>query len=111
MPNPDHIDCLKTGCVWKTPAHCPDWDKMMQCLAIHTAAEHRVTTTATANTKLERLPRPSFDLHMSQAECLFTMSQWQAYISQSPVNEQVKVQQLKAACEGRLLHRVYDAGD
>ena len=105
MPNPDPIDCLKTGCVWKTPAHCPDWDKMMQCLAIHTAAEHGVTTTAPAvpaNTKLERLPRPSFDLDMSQAEWLFTLSQWQAYISQSTVSEQVKVQQLKAACEGRL---------
>ena len=48
---------------------------------------------------------------MSQAEWLFTLSQWQAYISQSPVSEQVKVQQLKAACEGRLLRRVYDAGD
>ena len=114
MPNPEPVDCLKTGCAWKTPAHCPDWDKMMQMLAIHTAAEHGVNTATPAvpaNTKLERLPRPSFDLDMSQAEWLFTLSQWQAYISQSPVSEQVKVQQLKAACEGRLLRRVYDAGD
>ena len=115
MVNPEPLDCLKTGCLWKTPAHCPDWDKMMQMLTIHTAAEHGVNTAPPAtphhNTKLERLPRPSFDLDMSQAEWLFTLSQWKAYISQSVVSEGVKVQQLKAACEGRLLRRVYDAGD
>ena len=118
MPDPAlpmPLDCLKTGCHWKTPAHCPDWDKMMQMLAIHAATEHGVTNAPPAapqaNTKLERLPRPSFDLDMSQAEWLFTLSQWRAYISQSMVSEAVKVQQLKAACEGRLLRRVYDAGD
>ena len=115
MPIPDPLDCPKTGCHYKTPAHCPDWTAMLHMLDIHTATEHGTTTVpATAssnNTKLERLPRPSFDLDMSQAEWLFTLSQWQAYISQSVVSEQVKVQQLKAACEGRLLRRVYDAGD
>ena len=68
MPNPEPVDCLKMGCAWKTPAHCPDWDKMMQMLAIHTAAEHGVNTATPAvpaNTKLERLPRPSFGLDMS----------------------------------------------
>ena len=115
MTTPEPLDCLKTGCTWKTPAHCPDWDKMLQMLSIHTAAEHGVasqtTTTPLTTTKLERLPRPSFDLDMSQSEWMFTLSQWDAYISQSRVSEEVKVQQLKAACEGRLLRRVYDAGD
>ena len=113
---PEPLDCLKTGCGYRTPEHCPDWNAMLQMLTIHTATEHGITPAAPTaapmtNTKLERLPRPSFDLDMSQAEWLFTVSQWQAYISQSVVGEEVKVQQLKAACEGRLLRRVYDAGD
>ena len=73
---------------------------MLQMLAIHTAVEHGVNTappaTPLTNTKLERLPRPSFDLDMSQSEWLFTLSQWKAYISQSLVSEGAKVQQLKA---------------
>ena len=79
MPIPDPLDCPKTGCHYKTPAHCPDWTAMLHMLDIHTATEHGTTTVpATAssnNTKLERLPRPSFDLDMSQAEWLFTLSQ------------------------------------
>ena len=48
------------------------------------------------NTKLECLPRPCFNLDMSQAEWPFTLSQWEAYISQSVVSEQVEAQQLRA---------------
>ena len=48
---------------------------------------------------------------MSQAEWAFKRSQWDAYISQTTVSEQVKVQQLRAACDDDLLRRVYDAGD
>ena len=84
-------------------------------LEIHTAAEHSIATGPTdrgpAAPRLESLPRPSFDLDMSQAEWSFKQSQCEAYISQSAVSEKMKVQQLKAACEERLLRRVYDAGD
>ena len=48
---------------------------------------------------------------MSQAEWAFKHSQWQAYISQARVTEEIKVQQLRAACDDDLLRRVYDAGD
>ena len=106
MATPQPLDCLKTVCRWKTPAHCPDWDKMLQMLFIHTAAEDGVNTvppaTTLTNTKLERLARPSFDQDMSQSEWLFDLfqwntyiSQWNTYISQSIVSEGAKVQQLK----------------
>ena len=48
---------------------------------------------------------------MSQAEWAFKHSQWQAYISQARVTEEIKVQQLRAACDDDLLRRVYDAKD
>ena len=116
MP-PSPLDCTKEGCDWKTPPNCPDWDKMIKMLELHTIAEHggRGSTSAAPaiNTtpKLEKLPRPSFELEMTQAEWAFKHSQWQAYIGQSPVSESVKVQQLRAACSDDLLRRVYDTGD
>ena len=115
MP-PSPIDCTKEGCSWKTPINCPDWEKMIKMLELHTVAEHGGGHTPSVNTgsaapRLEKLPRPSFLLEMCQAEWAFKHSQWTAYISQTPVSEAIKVQQLRAACEDNLLRRVYDAGD
>ena len=116
MP-PLPLDCTKANCEWKTPVNCPDWEKMIKMLELHIIAEHgghntSQTTGSGANApRLEKLPRPSFQLEMSQAEWAFKHSQWTAYINQTPVSEQVKVQQLRAACEDDLLRRVYDAGD
>ena len=47
---------------------------------------------------------------MTQSEWAFNESQRRAHIGQSVVSEQVKVQQLQAACDEFLLRRVYDAG-
>ena len=116
MP-PSPLECTKEGCEWKTPPNCPDWDKLIKMLELHTMAEHgRSASTAASpvtnsGPKLEKLPRPSFQLEMTQAEWAFKFSQWEAYISQSPVTESVKVHQLRAACDDDLLRRVYDAGD
>ena len=55
-------------------------------------------------------PRLSFTLETTQSEWSFTKARWSAYISQSVVLEEVKVQQLQAACDKDLLRRVYDAG-
>ena len=60
--------------------------------------------------KLEKLPRPTFSLDMTQSDYAFKESQWEAYIGQGVTSEQVKVQQLRAACDEELLRRVYDAG-
>ena len=85
-------------------------------LALHVLAEHSGSTTSTAGSLssapcLEKLPHPSFQLEMSQTEWVFKRSQWGAYISQTPVSEPIKVQQLRAACDADLLRRVYDEGD
>ena len=116
MPAPTPLDCAKDGCPWKTPTNCPDWEKMIKMLEIHTIAEHGGSPSQQASNssnapRLEKLPRPSFSLDMTQNEWAFKRSQWEAYISQTPVAETVKVQQLRAACEDDLLRRVYDTGD
>ena len=61
--------------------------------------------------KLEKLPRTSFQLEMTQAEWAFKLSKWQAYIAQSLVSEVTKVQPLRPACDDDLLRRIYDGGD
>ena len=115
MP-PTPLDCTKVGCEWKTPSNCPDWDKMVKLLELHTIAEHGTSSPIpegnfSSAQRLEKLPRPTFQLEMTQAEWAFKTSQWHAYISQSVVSESTKVQQLRAACDDDLLRRVYDAGD
>ena len=74
---------------------------MLKLLELHTVAEHGATAGGRPPSapKLETLPRPTFNLDMTQAEWSFKESQWTVYISQTNVSEQVKVQQLKAACD------------
>ena len=83
---------------------------MLKLLEIHTAGVHGVAPAPAQGHKstphLEKLPRPSLSLEMTQSEWSFKDSQWTAYISQSVVSEAVKVQQLKAACDQYLLRRV-----
>ena len=103
---PIPLQCSKVGCEFSTPANCPDWEKMVKLLELHTAAEHGPVPTQVRSApgpKLETLPRPNFTLDMTQADWSFKESQWQVYISQHPVTEQVKIQQLKAACDEPLV--------
>ena len=113
MAPPAPIPCTKADCTWTTPAGCPTWEALLKFVELHTSAEHGSPVAPASQSQtshLEKLPRPSFKLDMSEAEWAFKESQWQAYISQSPVSETVKVHQLKAACDESLLQRVYDAG-
>ena len=118
MPAPEPLACTSPACDFTTPPTCPDWDAMLRVLQIHTDAAHRappnngrdINHTQMPNTKLEKLPRPTFSLDMTQSDYAFKQSQWTAYISQATTTEQVKVQQLRAACDEELFRRVYDAG-
>ena len=90
---------------------------MSTLLNTHTLANHNAGGgtmgggSSTSAPRLEKLPRPTFQLDMTQSEWAFKYSQWQAYISQTPTQETIKVQQLRAACTDDLLRRVYDTGD
>ena len=113
---PTPLKCSVDQCPFATPNNCPDWEKMLKILELHTAAAHGVVTNAApannpSTPRLEKLPRPTFTLDMSQSEWSFTEAQWTAYISQQAgLREEVKVQQLQAACDQPLLRRVYDDG-
>ena len=57
-----------------------------------------------------QLPRPTFNLQMSEAQWSFTKLQWQNHISQTNVSDAVKLTQLQAACSEHLRQRVFDTG-
>ena len=117
MPPPPPLECSVQDCTFATPAGVPTWELTTQQLNLHTQAAHGGAGLPVAGgqatqyvAKLEKLPRPSFHLDMTEAEWKFKETQWSAYIGQSVVTENIKIQQLRAACDEPLLRRVFDAG-
>ena len=118
MAPPPPLACSDPACTYSTPSGTPTWELMVSKLSTHTHAVHGngggegpPSTSAGQAPRLEKLPRPTFQLDMTISEWAFKHSQWKAYISQTVVQEATKVQQLRAACTDDLLRRVYDAGD
>jgi hypothetical protein len=91
--------------------YLPYLDIMVKHLELHSIADHGANIEAADGERpapaprLEKLPRPSFGLDMTETEWVFKESQCIAYIGQTLKSEQVKVQQLKAACDESLLCR------
>ena len=88
------------------------WEMMYNILSLHSQTVHGAQgqQQQQQQTKLEKLPWPTFSLNSSEASWNFTKTLWDAYISQTPSSEAVKLQQLQAACEKPLLQRVFDTG-
>ena len=113
MPAPPPLECSDPGCEYSTPAGCPTWDLMVNLLTQHTQTVHGGTTVTGPNSqssKLEKLPRPTFGLQMTEAQWEFTRIQWENYIGQSQVSVATKLSQLQAACSDALRQRVFDTG-
>ena len=104
MAPPAPVKCSSPGCTYETPAGCPNWDLITKQLELHAATVHPPPAGAQGqqrlahNAKLESLPRPQFTLNMTEAKWQFTRMQWDAYIAQTAVSDDQKVQQLRAAC-------------
>ena len=114
MPPPPPIECSKADCDFKTPPGIPSWELLLKTLELHTMADHpspQGQLGGATSGKLEKLPRPTFTLLMTEAQWEFTMLKWRAYIAQATASSEQKLQQLRAACQHDLLQRVYDAGN
>ena len=84
---------------------------MVNLLNQHTQSVHGGgQAPAPQTSKLEKLPRPTFTLNMTESQWSFTKIQWDNYIKQSAVSESVKLMQLQAACDDNLRQRVFDTG-
>ena len=102
MAPPTPLPCSDPACTYSTPVGTPTWELMVSLLSTHTHAVHKngggdgpPGAGAGPAPRLEKLPRPTFQLDMSQSEWAFQHSQWKAYISQTVVQEATKVQQFR----------------
>ena len=98
MPPPTPIECSVEECDFKTAVGAPSWDVMLQLLTNHTQAVHGgggqgQPILATGHSKLEKLPRPTFSLNMTESQWTFKKLQWDNYISQSVVSPAVQLMQ------------------
>ena len=112
MPPPPQQQCSHDDCDYKTPPGCPSWEMLLGFLQQHTQAVHGGggDQQAQSTSKLEKLPRPTFTLNMSESQWSFKKIQWDSYIKQNIVSESVKLVQLQAACDEDLRQRVFDTG-
>ena len=114
MPPPTPMECSVEACEFTTPPGVPTWELMVTLLTTHTQAVHggggAPHPAPTTQSKLEKLPRPTFTLKMTESQWSFTKIQWENYIKQSPVSPAVQLMQLQAACDGSLQQRIFDTG-
>ena len=116
MAPPAPLECSVEGCGYKTPAGAPTWDLMATFLTTHTQGVHSggggqvAQNQTTSHSKLEKLPRPTFTLNMTESQWSFTKLQWDNYIQQSVVSPAIQLMQLQAACDDSLRQRVFDTG-
>ena len=107
-PPPQQV-CSKEAYDFTMPLNLPTWDLILKSLELHNQACHSSNTTAPSHEKqkLERLPRPTFNLGMTEKDWGYqTMN-----ITQTAVSPQEQLLQLRAACTDDLLRLVYEAGD
>ena len=110
MAPPAPLACSVQGCAYVTPDNTPTWDGIIQLMSLHTTAVH--TSAPATAPRLEKLPRPTFNLNMTESKWNFLVIQWTNYIGQSPnATEETKLMQLQAACDDDLRQRVYDTGN
>ena len=113
MAPPTPLACSVEGCDFKTPAGAPSWEIMTTLLTTHTQAVHGGgggQNLPPSSSRLEKLPRPSFTLKMTESQWSFTKIQWDNYIQQSVVSPAVQLMQLQAACDDSLRQRIFDTG-
>ena len=85
---------------------------MVNLLTQHTHTVHAGTLNQTVgqSSKLEKLPRPTFNLQMTESQWSFTKIQWDNYVNQTQVPNAMKLTQLQAACSEGLRQRVFNTG-
>ena len=77
MPPPTPLQCSSTECDYETPAGCPTWELMVTLLTQHSQTVHGGGhSTAPQNSKLEKLPRPTFTLNMTESQWSYKKVMW-----------------------------------
>ena len=69
MAPPPSMECSVPECAFKTPEGIPTYDQVLQCLTLHTNANHPHPAAAAANPKPDKLKRPTISDGVTEADC------------------------------------------
>ena len=73
MAPPAPLACSVQGCAFVTPDNTPTWDQLIQLMTLHTTAVH--ASAPNTAPKLEKLPRSTFSLNMTESKWKFLVIQ------------------------------------
>ena len=116
MAPPGSMPCGKPGCDWATPATCPNWDTLRWAMDNHILTAHpelRVQQQGQGgggSSRQERLPRPTLDTGITEADWTFFESQWERYKRSTRLDGQDATDQLWACASDELSRQAHDAG-
>ena len=114
MAPPPPMSCDKTGCDYTTPATCPTWDMLRWAMDNHVLTAHPELRMqgqgGGASSRQERLPRPTLDTGITEADWTFFESQWERYKRSTRLSGQDATDQLWACASAELSRLAHDAG-
>ena len=113
MPNPEPLVCGVEGCQYSTPSNCPTWDNMIKLMELHVRQAHPAPGPgqpgpAGGGSKQERLPRPTLEAGISDADWSFFVSQWERYKRSTKIMGQDAIDQLWACASEELSRQCHD---
>ena len=116
MAPPAPPACGFSECAWTTPPNVPTWELVIRVMDQHILAAHGVTGQQGqgqgqgGGSRQERLPRPTLDTGITEADWTFFESQWDRYKRSTRLEGQDATDQLWACASDELSRQAHDAG-
>ena len=105
----------KTGCDYSTLATCPTWDMLRWAMDNYVLTAHPELRMqgqgqgGGVSSRQERLPRPTLDTGITEADWTFFESQWERYKRSTRLLGQDATDQLWACASDELSRQAHDA--
>ena len=115
MAPPPTMDCDNTGCDYSTLATCPTWDMLRWAMDNYVLTAHPELRMqgqgqgGGVSSRQERLPRPTLDTGITEADWTFFESQWELYKRSTRLLGQDATDQLWACASDELSRQAHDA--
>ena len=116
MAPPEPLVCAAEGCQYSTPPNIPTWDQLIKVMELHVRQAHPgpgqqgPVVGGNTGSKQEKLPRPSLEAGISDADWSFFVSQWDRYKRSTKILGQEAIDQLWACASEELSRQCHDAG-